>query len=56
MSRIPEKNLEPLEDDIPITYCPTCGEALYEGDIFYPDFEVCEYCLDNHKKRVRGDN
>lgn len=33
--------------------CDGCGEYLIDGDVYYPDIGVCEYCLQNYKVIVR---
>lgn len=32
--------------------CPNCGIKIYEGDMWYPDWNVCENCIDDFKKEV----
>jgi hypothetical protein len=32
--------------------CPECGHALYEDNLWYPQLEVCEYCVNDFKKEV----
>ena len=42
-----------LEEDAQIhVVCQRCGEYLYDGDIYYPELGVCEYCLMDYKKVV----
>lgn len=43
----------PLEDepDLYIT-CPTCGEHLHDGETYYPEIGVCEYCISDYKQTV----
>ena len=33
--------------------CDGCGEFLRDGDIYYPDIGVCEYCLQNYRSVVK---
>ena len=47
-----EQYKNPLEEDYIYILCTNCGERLYEGDIYYPEIGLCEYCLPNYKERV----
>ena len=42
----------PLEESPLYISCPNCGEQLYDGDTYYPDIGVCEYCLQDYKEIV----
>lgn len=43
----------PLEEDTQIHItCQHCGEYLYDGDVYYPELGVCEYCLVEYKEIV----
>jgi hypothetical protein len=35
--------------------CPHCGNYLYGGDHWYPEFGVCEYCVDIYKEVIRDE-
>lgn len=47
-----EKYPNPYEQDYSYIECPTCGEKLYEGDIWYPELMLCESCIRDYQKRV----
>lgn len=32
--------------------CPSCGSKLHNQDVWYPDLDVCEFCLKEHEKEV----
>ena len=40
------------EDQDGYEICPSCGSHLYQGDIKYPEFEICEYCIDDYRVEV----
>ena len=42
----------PLENEVFHLVCPNCEQSLYEGDIYYPELGLCEYCLQDYKERV----
>lgn len=42
----------PLENTQIRIICQNCGEYLYDGDTYYPDLGVCEYCLQDYKEIV----
>lgn len=42
----------PLEHSETHIVCSNCGESLYDGDIYYPQIGLCEYCLPDYKERV----
>lgn len=48
----PERSLDPPDEPTPAKYCPGCGEDLYEGDWYYTDLDLCEFCIDQYKQRV----
>jgi len=33
--------------------CDGCCECLIDGDVYYPNIGVCEYCLQSYKVIVR---
>ena len=43
------------EDSVGFIVCPSCNTHLYERDIYYPDFDICEFCIDEYKKEVEID-
>jgi formylmethanofuran dehydrogenase subunit E len=47
-----EKYPNPYEQDRCYIECPTCGERLYEGDVYYPDLLLCDSCIRDYQKRV----
>jgi len=47
-------NYDPYEDGF-IT-CPRCGERLIVGDTWYPELEVCEFCIDDYEKEIETDD
>ena len=40
------------EEEGPVLRCAGCGEELYPGDDYYPDLELCEYCIGRFKVRI----
>ena len=32
--------------------CHNCKEHLYQGDTYYPDLDVCEFCIDEYLETV----
>jgi hypothetical protein len=43
------------EDDDGFITCPTCNIHLHQGDIWYPEFDVCEFCISDFEKIVEID-
>jgi hypothetical protein len=40
----------------PVTYCENCGAELYNEDIYYPELEVCEFCIGDFEVIVDEQN
>jgi hypothetical protein len=40
------------EDKEGFIICPNCEEHLHNGDIYYPEFDICEFCIDDYKVSV----
>lgn len=40
------------EDDYGFKECMGCGAHLHQGDVEYPDFGVCENCIDDYRVEV----
>lgn len=36
------------EDQDGYKICPSCETHLYNGDVWYPEFGVCEHCIDDY--------
>lgn len=46
----------PLEENSNLyIVCQTCGEHLYDGEYYYPELNVCEYCIDKYRQTVNID-
>ena len=35
--------------------CAHCDRYLYDGDFWYPELGVCEYCVDIYKEVIRDE-
>lgn len=35
--------------------CKGCGNKLYYDDVYYPDLDLCEVCIDIYKKYAEPD-
>ena len=40
------------EDQEGFILCPSCDVHLHNGDVWYPEFDICEFCLKEHEKIV----
>jgi formylmethanofuran dehydrogenase subunit E len=47
-----KKYPNPYEQDYSYLECSSCGEKLYDGDVYYPELYVCEHCLKSYQVRV----
>lgn len=39
-------------DPIPILKCENCNMELFDGDVYYPELGVCQYCVEDFEEEV----
>ena len=44
--------VNPLDETPLYIICGGCGEKLYDGDTYYPELGVCEWCICDYKSVV----
>jgi len=36
----------------PIMQCPNCKADLFVDNTYYPEFDACEFCIDDYAQKV----